>query len=512
VCPSTLTSHWYYEIQKWCDYLKPLTYTGSTSERRQLVKQFSQVDVVIVSYDVLRNDLKYFEPHRFNYCILDEGHIIRNAKSKITIAVKSVQSNHRLILSGTPIQNNVLELWSLFDFLMPGFLGTQRQFNELYSKPIKASQGGKATSEQQAAGALALEGLHRQVLPFLLRRLKEDVLADLPPKIIQDYPCQLTPLQLQMYESFSQSQSATINASVSSAQSGAKGNTTHVFQALQYLRKVCNHPNLVAAPGTQQHALAVEHTRGTGLSLNSFQLSGKLIALKDLLLECGIGVGSSNDEDLSEMEIATQAVNKHRALIFAQQKGFLDLVQNELFGVEMPGVTFRRLDGSVPTANRHDLVVEFNEDPSIDVLLLTTAVGGLGLNLTGADTVIFLEHDWNPMKDLQAMDRAHRLGQTRNVNVYRLITQGTLEEKIMSLQRFKINIANTVVSSDNASLASMGTDQLLNLFHVDDSATATLPQEDGKASDGLKGMLNELEEMWDTTEYEDYSVNAFLAD
>merc|ERR1712188_105051 len=135
----------------------------------------------------------------------------------------------------------------------------------------------------------------------------------------------------------------------------------------------------------------------------------------------------------------------------------LDLVENDLFKQHMPSVSYLRLDGSVPHQDRHDLICKFNNDPTIDVLLLTTRVGGHGLNLTGADTVIFMDHDWNPMRDLQAMDRAHRIGQKKVVNVYRLITRGTLEEKIMGLQKFKLNIANTVVNQDNASLRSMDT-------------------------------------------------------
>jgi TATA-binding protein-associated factor len=133
---------------------------------------------------------------QFNYAVLDEGHIIKNAKTKITQSVKRIRAHHRLILSGTPIQNNVLELWSLFDFLMPGFLGDEKQFNDLYSKPILSSRDAKASSKEQEAGELALEALHRQVLPFVLRRVKEDVLHDLPPKIIQDYHCELSPLQV----------------------------------------------------------------------------------------------------------------------------------------------------------------------------------------------------------------------------------------------------------------------------------------------------------------------------
>ncbi|EDQ86722.1 uncharacterized protein MONBRDRAFT_38338 [Monosiga brevicollis MX1] len=512
VCPSTLTSHWYHEIEKFCEGLTPLRFVGTNaSARRALWTQVPEADVVIVSYDVLRNDAEHFAEQRFNYCVLDEGHIIRNTSSKVTLAVKGVQSNHRLILSGTPIQNNVLELWSLFDFLMPGFLGTQRQFNEAYTKPIRASQGVRATNEQQADGALALEALHRQVLPFLLRRLKSEVLTELPPKIIQDYPCELTPVQTHLYEAYSQSQTRSLDSAVDAASSGhsSKQDSQHVFQSLQFLRKVCNHPALALKSGTALAERVLTEVASAHHQPRDYQLSGKLVALRQLLMECEIA-GRSGDANADEADLARTAVGRHRALIFAQQRAFLDIVQEELLDKHLPEVTYRRLDGGVPAQQRHDIVVEFNEDPSIDVLLLTTSVGGLGLTLTGADTVIFLEHDWNPMKDLQAMDRAHRLGQTRVVNVYRLITQRTLEEKIMSLQRFKINVADTVVNAENASLSSMGTSQLLSLFKVDEGDSAGATGRADAREGSLTNLMTDVEDMWNQTDYEDFNVDAFM--
>jgi TATA-binding protein-associated factor len=198
ICPPTLTGHWLYEVKKFCslEYLNPIQYVGSPNARAKLQKVVPKHNFIIVSYDIVRNDIDFFKEIHWNYCVLDEGHIIKNTKTKITKAIKLLKANHRLILSGTPIQNNVLELWSLFDFLMPGFLGTERQFNERYGRPILLSRDAKSSSKEQEAGALAMESLHKQVLPFLLRRMKEDVLQDLPPKIIQDYHCDLSPLQV----------------------------------------------------------------------------------------------------------------------------------------------------------------------------------------------------------------------------------------------------------------------------------------------------------------------------
>ena len=227
-----------------------------------------------------------------------------------------------------------------------------------------------------------------------------------------------------------------------------------------------------------------------------------------------------------QMITSEGVISEHRALIFCQLKDMLDIVENELLKKYLPSVTYTRLDGSTDPRDRQSIVRKFNEDPSIDVLLLTTKVGGLGLNLTGADTVIFVEHDWNPMNDLQAMDRAHRLGQKKVVNVYRLITKNTLEEKIMGLQKFKMNIASTIVNQQNSGLASMDTNQLLDLFDVDENAAKlvengennTDKKEENVPDDvagGLTGKaagaVGELADLWDESQYEDeYNLDNFI--
>ncbi|XP_071815312.1 TATA-binding protein-associated factor 172-like [Apostichopus japonicus] len=508
ICPPTLTGHWVYEVKQFCSssQLKPLQYTGSPIERSRLQKLVKKHNLVVASYDIVRNDIDFFRSIKWKYCILDEGHIIKNGKTKMSKAIKQLQAAHRLILSGTPIQNNVLELWSLFDFLMPGFLGTEKQFQARFAKPILQSRDAKSSSREQEAGALAMEALHRQVLPFLLRRLKEDVLDDLPPKIIQDYYCDLSPLQIELYEDFAKtrakqsiSDKLATEGRESSVPVTAKG---HIFQAIQYLRKVCNHPLLVL---TEAHPKFVEihaKLKQQKSSLRDIQHAPKLAALRQLLQDCGVGVESQES-----------VVGQHRVLLFCQLKGMLDIVEKDLLKAHMPSVTYLRLDGSVPMNQRHGVVQRFNNDPSIDILLLTTHVGGLGLNLTGADTVIFVEHDWNPTKDLQAMDRAHRIGQKKVVNVYRLITKGTLEEKIMGLQKFKLNIANTVISQENSSLQSMGTDQLLDLFQInkDNDGGPTGKMEEPEKPSSVQSVLSGLDELWDSSQYTDeYNLDDFI--
>lgn len=426
VCPPTLSGHWQQEIKTYAPFLSCMAYVGPPADRGRLRDQLGKTDIVITSYDICRNDSELLTRLNWNYLVLDEGHLIKNPRAKVTIAVKQLISNHRLILSGTPIQNNVLELWSLFDFLMPGFLGAEKVFQDRFAKPIAASRNSKSSSKEQEAGALAIEALHKQVLPFLLRRLKEEVLDDLPPKILQNYYCDLSDLQKKLFEDFNKKEGKTLAEKASTGDKEAK---QHIFQALQYMRKLCNSPALVMKEGHKQYEETQRLLAKQGTSLRDPIHAPKLLALRDLLVDCGIG---STPGPENEITTETNFVSPHRALIFCQMKEMLDMVQNDVLKKMLPSVQFLRMDGSVDASKRQDIVNKFNSDPSYDCLLLTTSVGGLGLNLTGADTVIFVEHDWNPQKDLQAMDRAHRIGQKKVVNVYRLITRGTLEEKILS--------------------------------------------------------------------------------
>lgn len=511
VCPSTIVAHWVQEAERFFGHsLETILHYAGTPKNRTKYRSsrvLSKASLVVTSYDILSNDLKYFEGVRWNYAVLDEGHVIKNPKTKTARAVRSVSANHRLILTGTPIQNSVLELWAMFDFLMPGFLGSEKSFKETYAKPIMASRDGKCTEADQEKGMIATEALHRQVLPFVLRRLKDDVLSELPPKIVQDYYCTMTPLQLRLYEDFASEMTSGEDLSGSGERQASKSSAagSHVFQALSYLRRLCSHPKLVLSEKHPQYEAVHKLLRAEGKTIDDIDSSAKLVGLMNILHECGIG----------DPESGTRDSGGHRSLIFAQNKDMLDLVESDLFRVHMPGVTYLRMDGSVEASKRQPIVTRFNADPTIDCLLLTTHVGGLGLNLTGADTVIFLEHDWNPTKDLQAMDRAHRMGQKRTVNVYRLITRGTLEEKIMGIQKFKTHIANTVVNRENSNLQSMNTEDLLDLFKVEDAevstsgASADVPLGTGK---GMKAALASLGELWEETQYEEeYNMDNFLA-
>ncbi|CAL8103794.1 unnamed protein product [Calicophoron daubneyi] len=531
VCPSTLCGHWLHEVKQFVqpEHLQPVIYSGGPAARQSLQTNISQFSLVIASYDIVRIDISFFQSILWNYVVLDEGHIIKSSKSKVARALKQLRARHRLILTGTPIQNRVCELWSLFDFLMPDFLGTEATFASRFARPVAASRDPKASKADQRSGHLALEKLHRLVLPFMLRRLKEDVMADLPPKIVQDFACEMTSIQVKLYEAFTKSsegqklldtiksRSVGMNSPVSS------GTASHCgFQALRYLQAVCNHPCLALKPGhpmTSEIRHAAQMEFGPNIPMDSVHLSGKLLALCRLLTDCGFGtpnltLPSANQPSLSSItsgsssseleEIGRNLLSQHRALIFFRTRDMLQLTE-KMLRLQFPWITSTRLDGSVPVNERHNRVTKFNEDPSIDVMLLTTTVGGLGLNLTGADTVIFVEHDWNPSRDLQAMDRVHRIGQRRTVNVYRLITQDSVEEQIMNLQAFKLHLASVVVSTDNRNLADMDTEHLFDRFNsMQDQQRGTRRPTDDNPS------YAELDDMEACYENE-YNLDAFVA-
>ncbi|GAA56873.1 TATA-binding protein-associated factor 172 [Clonorchis sinensis] len=488
VCPSTLCGHWLHEVEQFIDNdsLVPIIYSGGPLVRQNLQDRIFEYNLVIASYDVVRNDIQFFQSIFWNYVVLDEGHIIKSSKSKVTRALKKLRAQHRLILTGTPIQNRVCELWSLFDFLMPDFLGSESSFSSRFARPVAASRDPKASKADQRAGHLALEKLHRLVLPFMLRRLKEDVMADLPPKIIQDFACEMTSVQWQLYEAFTKSTEGqrllrsvgnVIQSETDRPATVTTGDSRYGFQALRYLQAICNHPCLALKrghPAFSEVERTIQIEFGSNTALNSVQLSGKLLGLCRLLTDCGFGTPnftttwqsssvSQHSTVQSELDDDRTLLSQHRALVFFQTREMLQLTE-DMLRMHFPWITSTRLDGQVPVSERQNRVMRFNQDPSIDIMLLTTAVGGLGLNLTGADTVIFVEHDWNPSKDLQAMDRAHRIGQKRTVSVYRLITQDSIEEQIMNLQAFKLHLANTVVTTENRSLTGMDTEHLFDRF------------------------------------------------
>ncbi|CAG9324841.1 MOT1 [Blepharisma stoltei] len=407
VCPTSVTGHWKEEVHRYFD--KNIL----DADEFENNKKFSQ-GLLVISYNSLKKHIETLKEIEFLYIILDEGHLISNPNTQTYKAILQLKGKHRLILTGTPLQNKILELWPFFNFLMPGFLGTSAEFSNNYEKYLKPKKSEKQIQFRDEHAALKkLNLLHKKVLPFILRRLKKDVLQDLPEKIIQDYYVNLTTLQ----------------AFLLSKIKDEKSMKNDPLKEIIDIRKICNHPILKDSSANP-----------------SYKESPKLTALKELLIDC---------------EIPEESGSGHKALIFSQMKKMLDLVENELLAKEFPLTAYKRLDGKTPLQKRADIVNEFNQNPKFRLMLLTTETGGLGLNLQSADVVIFIDHDWNPVKDLQAMDRAHRIGQKNVVNVYRLITKNTIEEEILGLQAFKSKIAETLVNVDNASMQAIDTISLL---------------------------------------------------
>ena len=383
--------------------------------------------ILITSYSsilIYQDLLQEFEWH---YVILDEGHKIRNPDAQTTIACKRFGTPHRIILSGSPIQNNLKELWSLFDFVYPGRLGTLPIFMEQFAVPI--TQGGYANaSDVQVQIAYRCASVLRDTIkPYLLRRMKENVklTIKLPDKNEQVLFCRLTSTQRKMYIDYLKS------ADVVDIVKGS----TQMFVGLVNLRKICNHPDLFV----EGHKLTGEEKRRKE-DFGYYKRAGKMKVVACLLKEW--------------------RRQNHKVLIFTQGRQMLEILEKFLKEKEYPHLV---MDGSTSMNARPQLIRHFNTDPNIFVFLLTTRVGGLGINLTGADRIIIYDPDWNPSTDMQARERAWRIGQDRQVTIYRLLTAGTVEEKIYHRQIFKQFLTNKVLK-DPKQKRFFKTNDLFELF------------------------------------------------
>lgn len=372
---------------------------------KAIVKRvIEQGHILVTTYAGLQSYASLVIPVDWACAVLDEGHKIRNPDTSITIHCKELRTAHRIILSGTPMQNNLIELWSLFDFIFPMRLGTLINFRNQFEIPIRQGGYANASNLQVQIATKCAETLKDAISPYLLQRFKIDVAADLPKKSEQVLFCKLTKYQTKAYKGFLESSDMT------KIMNGKR----EVLFGVDILRKICNHPDLV-----NHRALSanLDYDYGSG------DKSGKMQVVK-ALLELWKRTG-------------------HKTLLFAQHRIMLDILQR--FIESLSGFNYRRMDGNTPVRVRQTVVDEFNNNPDIHVFLLTTKVGGLGVNLTGADRVIIYDPDWNPSTDLQARERAWRLGQKREVTIYRLMTAGTIEEKIYHRQIFKQFLTNKIL-------------------------------------------------------------------
>lgn len=385
VCPTSLILNWVSEIKKFAPSLRTLAVFGALDDRQKMIQDSSDYDVVITSYDLIRRDVDLYT-QTFDYAIADEAQFIKNPETKNSIAVKKLKSKHRFALTGTPIENHLGELWSIFDFIMPMYLGHYETFKERYE--VGVSQGD----------TVATERLTRLVKPFILRRLKREVLKELPPKVESNLVASLEGEQQKLYEANLMS----IRQEVS--KDGAY-NRIVVLSMLTKLRQICCDPSLLYPDYT-----------GNSAKLES----------------C--------------LELIRSAVDGgHKILLFSQFTSMLDILKRKL--VE-DGISYYLLKGDTPKSERMRLVNKFNTDDT-KVFLISLKAGGTGLNLTGADVVIHYDPWWNESVMNQATDRAYRIGQDKSVQVYKLIVQNTLEEKIMELQERKTELSTRVVGEEN---------------------------------------------------------------
>lgn len=410
VCPTSVVFNWESEIQKFAPDLTCLKLSGV--DRKQHFKTLSDYDIVITSYALVRRDIEKLKKINFRYVILDESQNIKNATSQTAQAVKRLNCHHKLALSGTPIENRLEELWSVFDFLMPGFLFSMSEFNFRYVNPIM-DRGDKTVEKR----------LKLQIYPFILRRMKRDVAKDLPDKVESIAYCELTPEQRDFYMEVLDSTKEELFKSIE--QKGLEKSRMSIFSALLRLRQICCHPWLYDKENTKN----IRH-------------SGKFEQLKEML-----------EEIISE---------GHRVLLFSQFVDMLDIVREWL---KMKGIEHEYLTGK--TKDRQSAVENFNNNPNIPIFLVSLKAGGTGLNLTGADYVIHYDPWWNPAVEDQATDRAYRIGQTKKVFVYRLITKNTVEEKIQKLKSAKRNLVDSVISVDRNITKSLTMDDIREIFSVD---------------------------------------------
>ena len=412
VGPTSLVENWYDECQKFVPYLKVLVYTGA--KRHDDWNDFDDYDIVMTSYGTLRVDAEKMGSRQFDMLILDEAQHIKNYKTQNAKTVKSIMAKYRLVLTGTPIENGVLDLWSLMDFLMPGYLGDYRTFKAHYDIPVDMDGADIIAAHSQ---------LRRKVHPFLLRRLKKDVAKDLPSKILKTQYCRLTKDQDMAYKAYLEESRNKVSKLIE--EKGFGSAQMEILTILLRLRQICCHLELI------------EPLK----ELNSKNPSAKMEVFKELLSEAVEG--------------------EHRILVFSQFTSMLKILRTDL---DKQGVKYCYLDGK--TKHRVALVKQFNSDKSIPVFLISLRAGGTGLNLTGADMVLHFDPWWNPAVEDQATDRAYRIGQKKTVYSIKLITKDTIEEKVLALQQKKKALINATIESGGQMVEKLSLDDVKELLNL----------------------------------------------
>jgi len=398
VVPKSLVFNWIEEAKRFTPDLKVLDYTGL--QRGSLADNFDQYDLVITTYGTMQRDIVKLKDLRFDCAILDESQAIKNSHSQRAKACRLLKADHRLAMTGTPVENHLGELWSLLEFLNPGMLGTASVFQDISKKVSEDNEG--------------LSLLRRALGPFILRRTKQQVLTELPQKTEQTLHCDLEGKQRKRYDELRTYYRAVLAERI--AKTGMAKAKIHVLEALLRLRQAAIHPGLIDK---------------TAVDESSAKLDVLMEQLREII-----------DEG-------------HKALVFSQFTSFLAIVRNRL---DQEKIVYEYLDGR--TRHRQQHVERFQNDANCPLFLISLKAGGHGLNLTAADYVFILDPWWNPAVEAQAIDRAHRIGQERHVFAYRLIARDTVEEKIVELQRTKRDLADAVISADGNVLGRLTSEDL----------------------------------------------------
>lgn len=404
IMPTSLVYNWEMEAKKFTPHLKVFVYTGTNREKD--VEKFNQYDLILTSYGITRLDIDILAGYKFNYIILDESQAIKNPNSNIAKAVKKLQSQYRLILTGTPLENSTLDLWSQMTFINPGLLGNQTYFKNEFLLPIEKKNDNNKSNK-----------LYSIIKPFILRRHKSQVATELPEKVENVQYSTMTAMQEEKYE---EAKSYFRNKILDKIETeGVKRSQFLLLQGLTSLRQIANHPKMVD-----------KEYMGD---------SGKLEDVTHMLLNA-IG-------------------KKHKILIFSQFVKHLNILKNYL---ETKGIDFAYLDGS--TKDRQKQVDRFQQEENIKVFLISLKAGGLGLNLTKADYVFILDPWWNPAVEAQAVDRAHRIGQENKVFTYKFITKNTVEEKILRLQQNKMKLANELITTEESFVKNLSKEDIASIL------------------------------------------------
>ncbi|KAK1124104.1 hypothetical protein K0M31_007127 [Melipona bicolor] len=449
IVPLSTLSNWVLEFEKWAPSVVVVSYKGSPAGRRAIQSQMraTKFNVLLTTYEYVIKDKGVLAKLQWKYMIIDEGHRMKNHHCKLTQVLNThYLAPHRLLLTGTPLQNKLPELWALLNFLLPSIFKSCSTFEQWFNAPF-ATTGEKVELNEEET-ILIIRRLHKVLRPFLLRRLKKEVESQLPDKVEYIIKCDMSGLQKVLYKHM-QSKGVLLTDGSEKGKQG-KGGAKALMNTIVQLRKLCNHPFMFQAIEEKY----CEHvgTQGSGVITGPdlYRASGKFELLDRILPKL-------------------KATN-HRVLLFCQMTQLMTIMEDYL---SWRGFMYLRLDGTTKAEDRGDLLKKFN-DPGSEyfLFLLSTRAGGLGLNLQAADTVIIFDSDWNPHQDLQAQDRAHRIGQKNEVRVLRLMTVNSVEERILAAARYKLNMDEKVIQAGMFDQKSTGSERqqfLQSILHQDDA-------------------------------------------